>query len=211
MQANLITDQNLRDPDESPDAVAHAALIDAHRDHTVEIAHKAECGILMEMADSGEPGVYRWLKERLDAPSFPAIPMLGKHDVRPAFRDVCDRRFVFLDTLDPGSDAGILCRNRLDWPEDRLGEGGEICLFLHYQPCDIGDAARDPINHNNANVLAAPLRRHLNIRQIFFSYVHRTIFLSRHGFSVPVSAASVWTVRRRTQRRLACWSSVVRV
>ena len=199
MQAILITDLHLRDPDESPDAAAHAARVGAHLDHTVEIARKADCCILMgDLADAGEPGAYGWLKHRLDALPFPAIPMLGNHDDRPAFREVfgikgdCngfiqsardfgDRRFVFLDTLDPGRDAGILCRNRLDWLDDKLGEGGEICLFLHHPPCDIGDPALDPINLANAKDLAALLRRHGNVRQIFFGHVHRTIFLSWHG------------------------------
>jgi 3',5'-cyclic AMP phosphodiesterase CpdA len=88
---------------------------------------------------------------------------------------------VFLHTLDPGRDAGILYRNRLDWLEDRLGDSGEIYPFLHHPPCDIGDPDLDTINLANANDLAALFRRHCNVRQIFFGHVHRTIFLSRHG------------------------------
>jgi len=199
MQAILITDLHLSDPDGSPGAAAHAARVYAHLDRAVEIAPEADCCIVMgDLADAGEPGAYRWLKRSLDALPFPAIPMLGNHDDRLAFRDVfgidgdrngfiqsvrdfADRRFVFLDTLDPGKDAGILCRQRLDWLEDRLGEGGEVCLLLHHPPCDIGDPTLDPIKLANGEDLAVLLLRHGNVRQIFCGHVHRTMFLCWHG------------------------------
>lgn len=199
MQAILITDLHLRDPDSSPEAAAHAACIGAHLDRAVGLAPKAECCILMgDLADAGEPGAYRWLKERLDALPFPAVPMLGNHDERPAFRalfqdhvdssgfiqsarDFGDRRLICLDTLDPGVPGGILCRDRLDWLDDQLGKGGEVGLFLHHPPCDIGDPALDPIKLSNADDLAALLRRHGTVRQIFFGHVHRTMFLCWKG------------------------------
>ena len=40
MQAILITDLHLCDPDGSPDATAHAARVEAHLDPIVEIAPK---------------------------------------------------------------------------------------------------------------------------------------------------------------------------
>jgi 3',5'-cyclic AMP phosphodiesterase CpdA len=199
MQAILITDLYLRDPDGSPDAAAHAARIGARLDRAVEMAPDADCCILMgDLTDAGEPDAYRWLKLRLEALPCPVVPMLGNHDNRQAFREVfrieCVRggfiqsvrqfgetRLVFLDTHDPGTDAGLLCQDRLDWLDNQLDEGGTVCLFLHHPPCDIGDPVLDPIRLSNAGELAALLRRHGNVRQIYFGHVHRTMFLSWNG------------------------------
>jgi 3',5'-cyclic AMP phosphodiesterase CpdA len=195
MQCILITDLHLRDPDHSPEAAKHAARIDAFLDRIAEMVPDAECCIVMgDLTDAGETAAYRWLYHRLSSLPFPAVPMLGNHDDRQAFRQVfgCsdgdegfvqstrqfgDRRLLFLDTHIPGADSGFLCEQRLDWLDGQLGEGGEVCLFLHHPPCDIGDPILDPIKLSNADDLAMLLRRHGNVRQIFFGHVHRTMFL----------------------------------
>lgn len=129
---------------------------------------------------------------------FPTVSMLGNHRDRDVFRRLfgvggtCGGflqstktlgrfRLVFLDILSLGWDRGELCAARLDWLDRTLGEGGEACLFMHHPPCDIGDHVLDLTKLSNSDDLAVLLRKHRNVRQIFFGHVHRTMFLTWNG------------------------------
>ncbi len=201
MQIILISDLHLDDPARSAEAAAHAARVGAYLDRIGDCHPQAElCVIAGDLTNHGEPGAYRWLRQRVENLPFPTVPMLGNHDDRGAVREVfagCadengfiqsarragDFRLVFLDTHDPGSDAGLLCADRLAWLDRQLGDAGAdgVCLVLHHPPCDIGDPVLDPIKLSNAGELAAVLRRHGNVRQIIFGHVHRSMFLVWNG------------------------------
>jgi 3',5'-cyclic AMP phosphodiesterase CpdA len=201
MHMILVSDLHLRDPEVSADAAAHAAQVGGLLERAVaRFPDPVCCVIAGDLADAGEPGAYAWLKRKLESLRCPTVPMLGNHDDRGAFRQVFGAegsdggflqstgtldglRLVFLDTLSPGSDAGELCHVRLDWLDRTLADGGDTCLFMHHPPCDIGDPVLDPIKLSNADELAALLRRHGNVRQIFFGHVHRTIFLTWNGIA----------------------------
>lgn len=195
----LMTDLHLRDPDGSPEASAHAAQIGSCLERAAEIFPEADLCVLMgDLTDAGEEGAYHWLKNKIAALPFPTVPMLGNHDDRGAFRRVfggdCrdfvhsvrkpgDTQLIFLDTLDPGQDAGVLCPERLEWLDQQLdtARGANVCLFMHHPPCDIGDPILDPIKLKNGDGFASMLHRHGNVTQIFFGHVHRTMFLSWNG------------------------------
>ena len=198
MHSIVISDLHLRDPSGSRDAATHAVRVADLINQATELVPDAELLILMgDLTDAGEVGAYRWLAERLAALPMPAVPMMGNHDDRPALRRIFagahpggfiqsvhgadNWRLVFLDTHEPGTDAGYLCDQRLGWLDDRLDEGGEVCLFLHHPPCDIGDPKLDPLRLTNADELAAVIARHGNVRQIFFGHIHRTLFLNWQG------------------------------
>ena len=199
MHAILMTDLHLVDPARSPDAAAHAARIGARLDRAAEKAPGAEfCILAGDLADAGEVGAYDWLRKKLDTLPFPVVPMLGNHDDREAFRQVFadlkdtggyiqssrrlgGSRLVFLDTLDPGSAAGVLCPERLDWLDEHLRDKADVSLFMHHPPCDIGDPVLDPIKLSNAGDLASLIQKHGNVRNIFFGHVHRTLFLTWNG------------------------------
>lgn len=197
MRLILMTDLHLRDPEGSAESSAHAVFVGACLDRAAAICPDADCCILTgDLADAGETGAYRWLKRRLDALAFKSIPLLGNHDDRHAFRSVfggvgfCQSvrqfgamRLVFLDTLNPGSDAGKLCATRLEWLDQQLRDAAQtdVCLFMHHPPCDIGDPILDPIKLQNTDDFAALLQRHGNVKQIFFGHVHRTLFRVWNG------------------------------
>ena len=198
MHSIVISDLHLRDPAGSREAATHAAMVADLIDRAAELVPDAELLILMgDLTDAGENGAYHWLAERLAALPMPAVPMMGNHDDRPTLRrvfagthpdgfiqsvhDAGKWRLVFLDTHKPGADAGDLCDQRLGWLDNRLDEGGEVCLFLHHPPCDIGDPILDPLRLTNADELAAVIARHGNVRQIFFGHIHQTLFLSWQG------------------------------
>ena len=199
MHAILMTDLHLEDPARSSGAAAHAARIGACLDRAAEMVPGANVCILAgDLTDRGEIVAYQWLRKKLDTLPFPVVPMLGNHDDRDTFRQVfdddldagghvqCSRRFgdvqmVFLDTLDPGSGAGVLCPERLDWLDAQLSGSGDVSLFMHHPPCDIGDPVLDPIKLSNADDLASLILKHGNVRSIYFGHVHRTLFLSWTG------------------------------
>jgi len=203
MSCILMTDLHLLDPDSSAEAAAHAAYVGACLDRAGETYAEAEvCVLAGDLTSLGEPGAYRWLKQRLDALPFPTVPMLGNHDERAAYfsvfggragghafvqtsRSFGALRMVFLDTLDPGSDAGVLCADRLAWLDRQLGDAGAggVCLFMHHPPCDIGDPVLDRIKLANADAFLSVLNRHGNVRQIFFGHVHRSMHLVWNGFA----------------------------
>ncbi len=202
MYCILMTDLHLLDPDGSTEAAAHAAHIGACLEKAAETYPGADfCVLNGDLTSLGEPGAYRWLKNKLDALPFPTVPLLGNHDVRSAFfsifgrsdnggyvqsaRRCGERLMVFLDTLDPGSDAGVLCADRLTWLDRQLGEAATdgVCLFMHHPPCDIGDPVLDPIKLSNSDALLSLLRRHGNVRQIFFGHVHRNLHLVWNGIA----------------------------
>ena len=217
----LMTDLHLLDPDGSAEAAAHAGYVGACLDQAAEAYPGAEfCVLTGDLTSLGEPGAYRWLKQRLDTLPFPTVPLLGNHDDRAAFSSVfggshashgyvqsarrCgEKLMVFLDTLDPGADAGVLCDDRLTWLDRQLGEAAadDVCLFMHHPPCDIGDRVLDPIKLCNADALLSVLRRHGNVRQIFFGHVHRTLHLVWNGIACTsldaLGEAASDTSRRR--------------
>ena len=199
MSIILVTDRHLRDPEGSTDAAHHTARIGAYLDQAAEAFPDAVCCVLAgDLADAGEVAAYGWLKRKLDTLPLPSIPMLGNHDDRDAFHRVFHPgdssggfiqstqefggfRLVFLDTHEPGTDSGFLCNARLDWLDRRLAEGGDVCLFMHHPPCDIGDPILDPLKLSNSDDLATLLQRHGNVRQVFFGHVHRTMILTWNG------------------------------
>lgn len=199
MKLIIVSDLHLRDPDGSESAFDQAARIGKCLDRVAEICPAAACCIITgDLADSGEAAAYSWLKHKLNSLPFPVVLMLGNHDDREAFLGVFGQsddsegfiqstlqfgrfRLVFLDTLVHGKDSGFLCGARLSWLDDRLGESADVCLFMHHPPCDIGDPVLDPIKLSNPDDLAYLLRRHGNVRQIFFGHVHRTMFLTWNG------------------------------
>jgi Icc protein len=163
------------------------------------------CVITGDLADQGEPGAYRWLKGQLDDLPFPTFPLLGNHDDRQVFLDIfetqgiADRGFIqsefqlggavliFLDTLKPGSDAGILCKVRMAWLEERLkaNRNKTIAIFMHHPPCKIGDPVLDQIRLENAKDFGSVLARAPNVGRIFCGHVHRNFSTIWNG--IPVS------------------------
>ncbi|MDJ1017590.1 MAG: metallophosphoesterase [Paracoccaceae bacterium] len=213
----LLNDLHLRDPGMSPEAAAHAERVGTCLDRALALRPDAgRCIINGDLADAGEVGAYRWLKARLDALPIPCSLTLGNHDARTAFQSVFGGsgfvqstapfgglRLIFLDTLDPGSDGGALCGDRLAWLDHELGSAGPagVCIFMHHPPCDIGDPVLDPIRLSNAEDFAAVLQCHNNVRHICFGHVHRTIFLTWNGIPCAGLGALVASASAMSQGR----------
>ncbi|CAN5459654.1 phosphodiesterase [soil metagenome] len=177
-----------------------ACLDDLARHHS----DAAFCVITGDLAERGEPAVYRALSERLARFPIETHLLVGNHDDRSAYlaefpradesgfaqtslvRD--GRHFLFLDTLKgPPSSAGLYCEARRRWLAAALdkAKGAPVYLFMHHPPFDIGHALMDRIKLDDAGAFAALLGGH-RIAHLFFGHAHRP--MSGQWRGIPFSA-----------------------
>lgn len=138
--------------------------------------------------------------------------LIGNHDDRDTFRSVfpearCDDngyiqwtedvaagRFVYLDTVEKGTHAGHLGRDRLAWLRRELmravDDGVAAWLFLHHNPTAVHVANADAIGLiDEGEFLTLLLQFRPVVRHIFFGHCHFTLSGAIHGipFSAPRS------------------------
>ena len=165
-----------------------------------------------DLVDAGDDeDAYRHLRRLLSPLTMPWYPIPGNHDGRDALRRVfADRlvvahdphfvhytvddfpvRLVFLDTLDPGSGAGLLDAARLLWLRERLAETPDraVMIAMHHPPFETGIAFMDAIACVGADGLEAPIRAHGRVERIVCGHLHRSVTASFAG-SVACSAPS---------------------
>ena len=166
-------------------------------------------GDLVDSGESREEYVHlRRLLAPLDMPCH-AIP--GNHDGRATLREVlghcigstdCDEliqyvvdypelRLVFLDTVVPGRDAGLLDAVRLAWLDERLSEAPSkpTLIAMHHPPFRSGIAFMDELGCDGADALAAVLHRHPQVERVVCGHLHRNISV-RFGGTIACSAPS---------------------
>ena len=164
------------------------AIADINRRHT----DAAGCLSLGDLADDGATASYDAFARLIDALRVPRYLAIGNHDHRASFLarfpatpsdtagfvqqaiDLPGLRMLALDTVEEGTHAGRLCRSRLDWLDESLGEAPEAptVVCLHHHPWRLGMAV-DRVILRNADDLAAVIRRHPQVRLIVSGHVHR--------------------------------------
>jgi len=169
-------------------------------------ADAALCVFTGDLTDAGDAQAYADLKAALGRLSVPYRLLPGNHDLRAnliaAFPDngsddkgfvqsvfdTPEGRLVFLDSLAEGRVTGELCDDRLAWLDARLSEaaGKAAYVFLHHPPVELGLSLLDPLGLQQPQRLLDVLKRHGNVRYIFFGHVHRDIAVTAAG--VPFSA-----------------------
>lgn len=190
-----------------PGARLAAAIDDIGRRHGSGSAMPAAFAVITgDLTHEGDAAAYLRLSRLLDGLVCPVHLLIGNHDDRETFRRVfpeapCDGsgfvqtaldtpvgRFLLLDTNEPGTAAGRLCRARLDWLAARLAEdGGPVFLFLHHPPFRVGIEAMDRIMLLDADALWEVLAPHrARVRHLFHGHLHRPLAGSWHG--IPTSS-----------------------
>ena len=171
-------------------------------------AHHADAALCIftgDLTEAGEASSYADLKAALKELSVPYRLLPGNHDRRAnlvaAFPDsVDDNGFVqsvfdtaegsllFLDTLAEGRIAGELCERRIAWLDARLSEaaGRPAYIFMHHPPVELGLAELDQLGLEEPERFLDLLKRHGNVRHIFFGHVHRDVGGTVAG--IPFSA-----------------------
>lgn len=172
-------------------------------------AHHADavlCVFTGDLTETGAPESYADLRTALNALSVPWRLLPGNHDRRAnlaaAFPEVpvdgngfvqsahqmADEVLLFLDCLAEGRIEGELCERRLAWLDARLEEtaGRPAYVFMHHPPVALGLPQLDPLALEQPERFLGLLRRHGNVRHIFFGHVHRDIAGTVAG--IPFSA-----------------------
>lgn len=150
----------------------------------------------------GDAPAYEAFAAQIARLSMPVHLMVGNHDHTPDFAarfpdaprdpygfvqfsfDTGFGRAICLDTSTPGSHAGSLCPQRLDWLAQQLTTPGPVLLFMHHPPFAVGIAGMDRIMLQDAEALHAVLAPHTaRIRHLFFGHLHRAVFGNWRGIS----------------------------
>ncbi|MBN9560708.1 MAG: phosphodiesterase [Alphaproteobacteria bacterium] len=164
-----------------------------------------------DLADTGSPEEYRFVREALDQLSIPSFIIPGNHDKREALREVFQHhqylprsgyiqylvshlplQLIGLDTLAEGHGHGELCQERLDWLDARLAQADKpVILFMHHPPAATGLDAIDEMGLRvGAERLAEIVQRHRNVERILCGHVHRPISFRWAGTMVCVAPSS---------------------
>lgn len=193
------------------DPVEHLRVALKHvMQHHVDAARIVITG---DLVDRGDIESYLHLRELFEEHGLtgrlaPKL-LIGNHDSRPAFRAAfpevpCDGNgfvqsvdetvmgwFVYMDTHEPGSDAGHYCAPRFKWLEDVLQKAASseqpAWLFMHHNPIPVHVASSDGIGLRQTKQFKSLIAAHRStIRHIFFGHCHFTLSGTVHG--VPLSA-----------------------
>ncbi len=159
-----------------------------------------------DLVDAGDAASYDHLHNILAACPLRLHLGIGNHDDRAQFAEVFPAHaaadgFVhqrielgdgdvalLLDTVQPGTHAGLLCAQRLRWLETQLtGCTGRALLFLHHAPMLVGLRGLDRVPLQNGDTLRAVLEPYrLRIAHLSFGHMHRAVAGSWAGFPFTV-------------------------
>jgi 3',5'-cyclic-AMP phosphodiesterase len=195
-----LTDLHVRPPDAATDGSAETnALTERALQSIARLRARPDAVLLTgDLTDNGLESEYTlladMLRRHIDVPIY-AIP--GNHDGRQALRaglfdlprlgddpdfihytvETLPMRLVMLDTLIPGSGAGMLCSARLAWLDRTLAAGADrpTIVAMHHPPFVTGIAHMDAIGLNNRDEFAAVIARHRQVERILCGHVHRPI------------------------------------
>lgn len=193
------------------DPVANFAACLAH----VEQFHPDADRIVItgDLAHRGLPDSYRQLGDMLAGSIFtgeraPRL-LIGNHDIRENFRaafpdvptdenghvqwseDTPAGRFIYLDTMENGTDSGHYGPERRAWLAAELdrarADGQPAWLFMHHNPIAVRVANADAIGFVEEAEMQALLAAHRDvIAHIFFGHCHYTLSGVVRG--IPYSA-----------------------
>ena len=164
------------------------------------------CVFTGDLTETGAPESYADLRAALNTLSVPYRLLPGNHDRRAnlvatlpenpvdengfvqSVHDTGKEVLLFLDCLAEGRIEGEFCERRLAWLEARLDQsaGRPAYIFLHHPPVALGLPQLDPLALERPERLLGLLKRHGDVRHIFFGHVHRDIAGTVAG--IPFSA-----------------------
>jgi len=144
------------------------------------------------VGDESEAG-YRRLQRLLEPLRVPVHFLMGNHDDRPAFRMVFrpqeaasaqpvtesfereGRRFLLLDSTQPGTVRGTLGAEQLAWLEAQLSGRSDLptWVFLHHQPMPIHIRWLDALGLSNGEAFLALLARYRHVEAVAYGHVHQ--------------------------------------
>ena len=170
-------------------------------------ADHADCDLVVvtgDIADDGHQQSYVLAREALGDLDVPIVPMVGNHDRRAALRAVFPEtpddgagfvqtrlrvgpaEILILDTLHDGSEAGLLCPDRLAWLSRQLSEpaSGRRLVFMHHPPLSVGVPWLDEIKLQNPEMLRALISTPKGAPALFAGHVHMDVAVCEAGLTM---------------------------
>jgi 3',5'-cyclic-AMP phosphodiesterase len=162
-----------------------------------------------DLADTPTAEEYEHLKRLLAPLKLPFVGIPGNHDSREMMRAALPQAYAFasgpliqaieiggldlvlLDSSVPGKPHGELDRPTLQWLEATLGASADrpALVFLHHPPFKAGIWHMDRQNLQNADELAAVVRRHPRVQLIATGHVHRATLTMFAGVPTTICPA----------------------
>jgi 3',5'-cyclic-AMP phosphodiesterase len=168
-----------------------------------------------DLVNHGKLEDYRRVRGELDRLLMPYYLAAGNHDQRKSLIEVFNDhsylktsdgflhysledkplRIVTLDTLEPGTHYGLLCKTRLDWLERVLSEQPDrpTIIFMHHPPFETGMPYPDSLGMRGKQALGEIIRRNPQVEAISSGHTHRDASLRWNGtvaYTVPSSSFS---------------------
>jgi Icc protein len=198
-------------PGDGSAARALAAAVEA-----VAALDPAPLAVLLtgDLAEHGATAEYERVRELLSPLTMPVHPLPGNHDardeLRAAFGDHPEiggtgtfvhysvrcgpLRVILCDTLEPGSDDGRLCPERLDWLAGELEREPDAptVVAMHHPPLVTGiGALDDSLPRADRAALGELVGPHPGVQRLVAGHIHRTIAGALAGRPVCV-CPSTW-------------------
>ena len=167
-----------------------------------------------DLVHKGTRENYHALRRRLDKLKLPVYVIPGNHDDRELLRDTFadwgylpkdgeflhytvedyPLRLIGLDTVNPGSDGGLMCTKRLQWLDARLAESPDrpSVIFMHPPPFKTGIGFMDRPAFMDAAATEAVVRRHPQVERVICGHVHRPIDLGWGGAVATVAPSTAF-------------------
>jgi 3',5'-cyclic-AMP phosphodiesterase len=174
-----------------------------------------DCVVLTgDLADHGDAAEYELLREIVGRFPVPIHLVTGNHDDSAALVaafggtafigahahysvEYPEATIVVLDSADPGSAAGYLGADQLEWLDTTLAGRPDVPAFvcLHHPPVPVGLPYMDAIRLRDGEDLVAVIARHPHVVRILAGHLHRVV--------TTMVANTVLTVAPSTYRQLA--------
>lgn len=160
-----------------------------------------------DLTNWGEIEAYRRLQDLLETLTVPERLLIGNHDDRANFCSVFDTvpvddngfiqyaedtgigRFLYLDTVEPGTHAGFYGPERVDWLSSELERAADrpVYIFMHHPPMRVHSRPLDMIGLKDEALFRGVIEGHRDhIRHIFFGHCHLSLAGSYLG--IPFSS-----------------------
>ncbi|HAK46365.1 MAG TPA: phosphodiesterase [Spirochaeta sp.] len=165
-----------------------------------------------DLVNHGHLEDYNRVKRELDKLNAPYFIVVGNHDQRQTLRRVFhdhpylagdgefiqyaieDKpiRIIALDTLEPGTHFGLLCKTRLDWLKNKLKQQPDrpTLIFMHHPPFETGMPYPDSLGMHGKKEFGEIIAGCNQIEAIASGHTHRDSVVGWKGTIVYVTPSS---------------------